>query len=154
MSSGWVISPAQRPLPDNTQHSQQTSIHAPDGVRPRNRSKRVAADHASDRQATGTDWKYAPAKTGRDPQTACLTQEGLTAILQEFMSLRGPACEARDESRREKEKLINKLECKFMSCDSICIHRCVRRGVYSPALSWSPKLTLIFEITKYKLRSL
>ena len=28
-SSGRVISPSQRPLPDNTQHSQQTNIHAP-----------------------------------------------------------------------------------------------------------------------------
>jgi len=28
-SSGRVISPSQRPLPDNTQHSQQTDIHAP-----------------------------------------------------------------------------------------------------------------------------
>jgi len=27
-SSGRVISPSQRPLPDNTQHSQQTEIHA------------------------------------------------------------------------------------------------------------------------------
>jgi len=28
-SSGRVISSLQRPLPDNTQHSQQTDIHAP-----------------------------------------------------------------------------------------------------------------------------
>jgi len=28
-SSGRVISSSQRPLPDNTQHSQQTNIHAP-----------------------------------------------------------------------------------------------------------------------------
>ena len=34
----------------------------------------------------------------------------------------------------EKEKEINKLECKFMSRDSICIHRCVRRGVYRPCV--------------------
>jgi len=26
-----MISPSQRPLPDNTQHSQQTNIHAPGG---------------------------------------------------------------------------------------------------------------------------
>jgi hypothetical protein len=32
-SSGRVISPSQRPLPDNTQHSQQTDIHAPSGIR-------------------------------------------------------------------------------------------------------------------------
>jgi hypothetical protein len=32
-SSGWVINPSQRPLPDNTQHSQQTNIHALGGIR-------------------------------------------------------------------------------------------------------------------------
>ena len=35
--------PSHRPLPDNTQHSQQTNIHAPCGIRTRNPSKRVAA---------------------------------------------------------------------------------------------------------------
>ena len=30
-SSGRVISPTKAPLPDNTQHSQQTDIHAPGG---------------------------------------------------------------------------------------------------------------------------
>ena len=32
-SSGRVISSSQRPLSDNTQHSQQTNIHAPGGIR-------------------------------------------------------------------------------------------------------------------------
>ena len=32
-SSGWVMSLTQRPLPDNTQQSQQTNIHAPGGIR-------------------------------------------------------------------------------------------------------------------------
>ena len=32
------------PLPDNTQHWQQTDIHAPSGIRTRNPSKRAAAD--------------------------------------------------------------------------------------------------------------
>ena len=32
-SSGRVISLSQRPLPDNTRHSQQTNIHAPGGIR-------------------------------------------------------------------------------------------------------------------------
>jgi len=27
-----VISPSQNPVPDNTQHSQQTDIHAPGGI--------------------------------------------------------------------------------------------------------------------------
>ena len=32
-SSGRVISSSQRPLPDSTQHSQQTNVHAPGGIR-------------------------------------------------------------------------------------------------------------------------
>jgi hypothetical protein len=43
-SSGRVISPTQRNLPDNTRHSQQTDIHVPGGIRTRNPSKRTAAD--------------------------------------------------------------------------------------------------------------
>jgi hypothetical protein len=43
-SSGWVIRLKQRPLPDNTQHSQQTDIHAPGGIPIQNPSKRTAAD--------------------------------------------------------------------------------------------------------------
>jgi hypothetical protein len=39
-----VISPTQRPLPDNTQHSQETDIHAPGGIRIHNPSKLAAAD--------------------------------------------------------------------------------------------------------------
>jgi hypothetical protein len=42
--SGRVISPTQRPLPDNTQYSQQTHIHVPGWVRTHNPSKRSAAD--------------------------------------------------------------------------------------------------------------
>jgi len=41
--SGRVIGPSQRPLPDNTQSSQQTDIHASGGIRTRNLSKRSAA---------------------------------------------------------------------------------------------------------------
>jgi len=33
-----------RPLPVNTQHSQQTDIYAPGGIRTHNPSKRAAAD--------------------------------------------------------------------------------------------------------------
>ena len=43
--SSWrVISPTQRPLPDNTQHSQQTNIHASGGIRTHNLTKWAAAD--------------------------------------------------------------------------------------------------------------
>jgi len=39
-----VINPSQRPLPDNTQHSQQTNIHAAGGIRTHNLSGRTAVD--------------------------------------------------------------------------------------------------------------
>jgi len=54
-SSGRVISPTRRPLPDNTQHSQQTDIRAPGEIRTRNPNKWAAADHALDRAASGID---------------------------------------------------------------------------------------------------
>ena len=43
-SSGRLVSPTQRLLPDNTQHSQETDIHATDGIWTRNPSKRAVAD--------------------------------------------------------------------------------------------------------------
>jgi len=43
-SSGQVISSSQRPLPDNTRHSQQTNIHAPGGIRTHYLSRRAAAE--------------------------------------------------------------------------------------------------------------
>ena len=39
-----MISSSQRPLPDNTQHSQQANIHAPGGIRNHDLSRRAAAD--------------------------------------------------------------------------------------------------------------
>ena len=39
----WSV-PSQRPLPDNTQQSQQTNAHASGGIRTHNPSRRVAAD--------------------------------------------------------------------------------------------------------------
>jgi hypothetical protein len=43
-SSGRMMSSSQRPLPDSTQHSQQTNIHAPGGIRNHDLSRRAAAD--------------------------------------------------------------------------------------------------------------
>ena len=43
-SSGRVISASQRPLPDKTQHSQQTYIHARGRIRTHNLSRREALD--------------------------------------------------------------------------------------------------------------
>jgi len=52
-----VISSSQRPPPDNTQHSQQTNIHAPGGIRNHNLSRRAAADlRLGDRAAAGKGW--------------------------------------------------------------------------------------------------
>jgi putative N-acetylmannosamine-6-phosphate epimerase len=39
-----VIGPSQRPQPGNTQHSQQTDVHYPGGIRTYNPNKQVAAD--------------------------------------------------------------------------------------------------------------
>ena len=38
-----MISPSQRPLPDNTQ-SKQTNIHNPGGIRTHDRNRRAAVD--------------------------------------------------------------------------------------------------------------
>ena len=43
-SPGRVINPSQRPLPDNTQHSQQTNIHVPGEIRTHNLSRRAAEE--------------------------------------------------------------------------------------------------------------
>jgi len=43
-SSGLLISSSQRPLPDNTQQSQETDIDSPGRIRTCNPSKRAAAD--------------------------------------------------------------------------------------------------------------
>jgi hypothetical protein len=42
--SGRMISSSQRPLPNNTHHSQQTVIHATGGIRTHNLSRLAAAD--------------------------------------------------------------------------------------------------------------
>ena len=52
-SSGQVISSSQRPLPHNTQHSQQTSM-PPVGFEPTISAGERPQTHALDRAATGT----------------------------------------------------------------------------------------------------
>ena len=52
-SSGRVISSSQRPLPDTTQHSQQTDIHAPVGFEPIISAGERPQTHVLDRAATG-----------------------------------------------------------------------------------------------------
>ena len=53
-SSGQVISPSQRPLPDNTQHSQQTST-PPLGFEPTISAGERPQTHVLHRAVTGTD---------------------------------------------------------------------------------------------------
>jgi hypothetical protein len=54
-SSGRVISSLQRPLPDNTKHSQQTDIHAPVGFEPTTWAGEQPKTYLLDRAANGTD---------------------------------------------------------------------------------------------------
>ena len=49
-----MINSSQRPLPDNTQHSQQTNIHAPVGFEPTISAGERPQTYALDRAATGT----------------------------------------------------------------------------------------------------
>jgi len=42
-----MISPSQRPLPDNTQQSKETDIHVPGGIRTQNPSKPAATGTGS-----------------------------------------------------------------------------------------------------------
>jgi hypothetical protein len=50
-SSGRVIGPSQRPLPDNTQQPQKTNVHAPSGIGTRNPSRRATPDRTTTRIA-------------------------------------------------------------------------------------------------------
>ena len=50
-----MISSSQRPLPDNSQHSQQTNLHDPEEIRTHNLLRRPVADLRLDIAATGID---------------------------------------------------------------------------------------------------
>jgi hypothetical protein len=54
-SSGRVISPTQRPLPNNTQHSQETDIHAPARFEPTFPASERPQTHALDSATAGID---------------------------------------------------------------------------------------------------
>jgi len=58
--SGGVISPKQRPLPDNTEHLQETDFHALSGIRTQNPSSERQQAHALGRVVTGNGclWKH------------------------------------------------------------------------------------------------
>jgi len=52
-----MISPTQRLLPDNTQHSQESDIHAPGGIRTHNPRRRAPADPRL-RPSGRRDWPH------------------------------------------------------------------------------------------------
>ena len=54
---GRVISPSQRTLPDNTQHSQETDIHAPGRIRTHN-PRRRAAENSRIKPRGHWDWQF------------------------------------------------------------------------------------------------
>jgi hypothetical protein len=76
-SSGRVISSLQRPLPDNTQHSQQTNIHAPVGFEPTISAGERPQTYILNREATGTGAfiKY----------KACSSESGTDKFMQRFV---------------------------------------------------------------------
>ena len=53
-----MISSSQRPLPDNTRHSQQTNIHAPGGIRTHDLSRRAACGRLCDELITRPEESY------------------------------------------------------------------------------------------------
>jgi hypothetical protein len=60
---GWVIGSSQRPLPDNTQHSQQTNIYAPAGFEPTLLTGERPQTNVLDRAATGIgNWQISSTK--------------------------------------------------------------------------------------------
>jgi hypothetical protein len=59
-SSGGVISPTQRFLPDNTLQSQETNIHAPLGFEPTYPTSERPQTHTLDRAATVISMQYLP----------------------------------------------------------------------------------------------
>jgi len=65
-----VIGPSQRPLPDNTQHSQQINIHDPGRIRTHNLSKRAAARPLGPALDVSSQTKLKPCgEVNRDLQT-------------------------------------------------------------------------------------
>jgi hypothetical protein len=68
-SSGRVISPSQRPLPDNTQHSRQTSMQSV-GFEPTISAAERPQNYASHRTSTGTGNVYIRAVNKRQLDVA------------------------------------------------------------------------------------
>ena len=64
----WFSS-SERPLPDNTQHSQHTNIHAPDGIWTHNLSRRAAATFDSAASGTGRSAYISCINWGTDGRT-------------------------------------------------------------------------------------
>ena len=83
--SGRVISSSQRPLPDNTQHLQQTNIHAPSGIRTHDLSRRAAQIYALDRAVTRTGTIDSYSTKNRIMQTISQLMKHWTGLGAEFI---------------------------------------------------------------------
>jgi len=112
-SSGRVISSSQRPLPDKTQHSQQTYIHAPGGIRTHNLSRRAAANarlkpraHWDRRYDDHSTWNYKVVQTER--YAAC------TTILLTFQSASHTVeCQMPQDSNPQDHRTANLRQTKI-----------------------------------------
>ena len=80
-SSRRVTGPSQRLLPYNTQHSQQTDFHDPNGIRIHNISRREAADDADSRLRPGGH-RDRPHHTSMNKSTFHVNQQQHTAKYQ------------------------------------------------------------------------
>jgi hypothetical protein len=73
-----VINSSQRPLPDNTQQSQQTNIHDPVGFESTISAGELPKTYALDRAATGTGIKKITEKIKRKlPSNSAYSYESL-----------------------------------------------------------------------------
>ena len=88
-----MIGPSQRPLPNNTHHSQLTDIHAAGGIRIRSPSKRTAADP----RLGAATWLDELSMGQRDP---------LVWGLVVFLSRSGEGCHEKNAIPLWKEDLI------------------------------------------------
>jgi hypothetical protein len=94
-TSGRMINSSQRPLPDNTQHSQETDTYAPGGIRTKNPNKRAAADprlrsRGQWDRPSGTLATTNPKQTGLRPHSGLRGEKpaALARVLQSTINMR------------------------------------------------------------------
>jgi hypothetical protein len=75
--SGRVISSTQRPIPDNTQHSQETYIHAPSEYEPATPAINWPQTHVLDRSAAAIDCYFMQTFINISTSVGCTLAEPL-----------------------------------------------------------------------------